>query len=114
MGDAGALFLGFILAVLAIRVNLTKTNHAVSLAVPLVLLALPIIDTTTVVFSRIRRGVSPLTGGRDHLSHRCASWWMTRRPVISNVQANVLAVKTLLGAQLALSAIAVMSVFFTL
>lgn len=114
MGDAGALFLGFILAVLAIRVNLTKTNHAVSLAVPLVLLALPIIDTTTVVFSRIKRGVSPLTGGRDHLSHRCASWWKTRRPGTSSVQANVLAVKTLLTAHLALSAIGVISVFFTL
>jgi UDP-GlcNAc:undecaprenyl-phosphate GlcNAc-1-phosphate transferase len=40
--------------------------------VKLLVLGLPIIDTTSVVISRLRRGVSPLTGGRDHLSHRVA------------------------------------------
>jgi UDP-GlcNAc:undecaprenyl-phosphate GlcNAc-1-phosphate transferase len=34
------------------------------------LLAVPILDTCIVVFSRIRRGISPFTGGKDHLSHR--------------------------------------------
>jgi UDP-GlcNAc:undecaprenyl-phosphate GlcNAc-1-phosphate transferase len=33
-------------------------------------MAVPILDTTTVVISRLNRGISPFTGGRDHLSHR--------------------------------------------
>jgi UDP-GlcNAc:undecaprenyl-phosphate GlcNAc-1-phosphate transferase len=60
------------LAVIAIRLNLNSVSQPVSLASKLLVLALPIIDTTTVVISRLRRGVSPLTGGRDHLSHRVA------------------------------------------
>ncbi len=72
MGDAGALFIGCILAVIAIRLNLTSVSQPMSLAAKLFVLGLPIIDTTTVVISRLRRGVSPLTGGRDHLSHRVA------------------------------------------
>ena len=35
-----------------------------------ILLAVPILDTTVAVTSRIYRGLSPLTGGKDHLSHR--------------------------------------------
>jgi UDP-GlcNAc:undecaprenyl-phosphate GlcNAc-1-phosphate transferase len=61
MGDAGALFLGVLVAVL------TKFN---SLAILPMLLAVPILDTCIAVFSRLRRGISPLTGGKDHLSHR--------------------------------------------
>ena len=34
------------------------------------LLAVPILDTCIAVFSRLRRGISPFTGGKDHLSHR--------------------------------------------
>lgn len=74
MGDAGALFLGCILAVIAIRLNLSTVSQPISLVVKLLVLVLPIADTTTVVMSRIRRGVSPLTGGRDHLSHRVANF----------------------------------------
>ena len=73
MGDAGALFIGCILAVIAIRLNLTKVPQPISLFAKLLVLALPIVDTSTVVLSRLRRGVSPLTGGRDHLSHRIAA-----------------------------------------
>jgi UDP-GlcNAc:undecaprenyl-phosphate GlcNAc-1-phosphate transferase len=73
MGDAGALFIGCILAVIAIRLNLSKVSQPVSLIAKLLVLALPILDTTTVVISRLRRRVSPLTGGRDHLSHRIAT-----------------------------------------
>jgi UDP-GlcNAc:undecaprenyl-phosphate GlcNAc-1-phosphate transferase len=41
-----------------------------SLSIPLLLLAMPILDTTVAVTSRIYRGLSPFEGGRDHLSHR--------------------------------------------
>jgi UDP-GlcNAc:undecaprenyl-phosphate GlcNAc-1-phosphate transferase len=70
MGDAGALFLGVLIATLTIRLQPDTDALWKSLATPILLLAIPILDTTTVVISRIRRGVSPLRGGHDHLSHR--------------------------------------------
>ena len=70
MGDAGALFLGIIIAVLTIRLDPEVGPQSRALAIPLLLMAVPILDTTTVVLSRLSRGISPFTGGRDHLSHR--------------------------------------------
>ena len=70
MGDAGALFLGIIVSVLTIRLNPAIQPKWNSVALLPILLAVPILDTCVAVFSRIRRGISPLTGGKDHLSHR--------------------------------------------
>lgn len=70
MGDAGALFLGIIVSVLTIRLDPEVVPRTESLAIPLFLMALPIMDTTVAVGSRLRRGISPFQGGRDHLSHR--------------------------------------------
>jgi UDP-GlcNAc:undecaprenyl-phosphate GlcNAc-1-phosphate transferase len=79
MGDAGALFLGIIISVATIRLNpgITPTWH--SLAIPVMLLAVPLLDTCVAVFSRLARGLSPLTGGKDHLSHRLVRSGLTRR-----------------------------------
>ena len=78
MGDAGALFLGIIISVATVRLNpgITPTWH--SLAIPLMLLAVPLLDTCVAVFSRLARGLSPLTGGKDHLSHRLVRGGLTR------------------------------------
>jgi UDP-GlcNAc:undecaprenyl-phosphate GlcNAc-1-phosphate transferase len=70
MGDAGALFLGIVMGVLTIRLDPGVKPQALSLVIPIALLAIPILDTTVAVTSRIYRGISPFTGGRDHLSHR--------------------------------------------
>jgi len=70
MGDAGALFLGIIVATLTIRMDPGIAPNWKSLAIPVILLAVPILDTTVAVSSRIYRGISPFSGGRDHLSHR--------------------------------------------
>ena len=70
MGDAGALFLGIIVSVLTIRLNPGINPLWNSIALLPMLLAVPILDTCIAVFSRIRRGISPFTGGKDHLSHR--------------------------------------------
>ena len=70
MGDAGALFLGVLVAVLSIRLNPGITPKFNSMAILPMLLAVPILDTCIAVFSRLRRGISPFTGGKDHLSHR--------------------------------------------
>ncbi len=70
MGDAGALFLGILIASLTIRLHPDAQTEWTSLATPLLLLAVPILDTSVAVISRLRRKVSPFQGGRDHLSHR--------------------------------------------
>ena len=70
MGDAGSLFLGVIISVLTIRLSPGVVPSYKSLAIPVFLMATPILDTTVAVISRLHRGISPLQGGRDHLSHR--------------------------------------------
>jgi UDP-GlcNAc:undecaprenyl-phosphate GlcNAc-1-phosphate transferase len=70
MGDAGALFLGVVVGVLTIRLNPGIAPQWNSIALLPILLAVPILDTCVAVFSRLYRGISPFTGGKDHLSHR--------------------------------------------
>jgi UDP-GlcNAc:undecaprenyl-phosphate GlcNAc-1-phosphate transferase len=70
MGDAGALFLGVLISVLALRLNPEVEGKFTSFAIPILLLAIPILDTSVAVLSRLKRRVSPFQGERDHLSHR--------------------------------------------
>lgn len=70
MGDVGSLFLGFVLALLGLQLRFPANSNFVTWMVPVLILGVPIFDTTLVVFSRLRRGVSPNTAGKDHLSHR--------------------------------------------
>ena len=84
MGDSGALFLGFMLAVIAVRLHFPHHSHFSALAARIFILALPIVDTSTVVISRLRRGVSPFQGARDHLSHRLQQrGFSTKRAVVT-------------------------------
>ena len=78
MGDAGALYLGIIISVATIRLNPGIEPTWKSLTIPVILLAVPLLDTCVAVFSRLARGVSPLTGGKDHLSHRLVRAGLTR------------------------------------
>ena len=79
MGDAGALFLGVLIATLTVRFKPSTENSISSFAIPILLLAIPILDTTVAVFSRIRRNVSPFQGGKDHLSHRLVRYGLSRK-----------------------------------
>jgi len=79
MGDAGALFLGILIASLAIRLDPSPIDRIASFAIPFLLLATPILDTSVAVASRIRRKVSPFQGGRDHLSHRLMRMGFNKR-----------------------------------
>jgi len=79
MGDAGALFLGVLLATLTVRFEPTAQSQLGSFLIPVFLLAIPILDTTVAVLSRIRRHLSPFQGGQDHLSHRLIRSGLTRK-----------------------------------
>lgn len=70
MGDAGALFLGFMLAILGIKVRFPGNVSFVTWMVPLLVLGVPLFDPVLVFVSRFRRRVSLMQGGIDHLSHR--------------------------------------------
>jgi UDP-GlcNAc:undecaprenyl-phosphate GlcNAc-1-phosphate transferase len=79
MGDSGALFLGVLLAVLTIRLDPENLPNWKALFIPVLLLAVPILDTSVAVLSRIKRDVSPFQGGQDHLSHRLIRSGFTRK-----------------------------------
>ena len=69
MGDAGSLFLGVMLAALGMLLSLDR-GSLVTAAVPVLILTVPVLDTALVSVARIRHGISPFQGGRDHTSHR--------------------------------------------
>ena len=79
MGDAGALFLGVLLGTLTVRLEPTTQTQISSFLTPVLLLAIPILDTTVAVLSRLRRHISPFQGGQDHLSHRLIRSGLNRK-----------------------------------
>ena len=99
MGDAGALFLGVLLATLTVRFKPATEYSISSFAIPVLLLAVPIMDTTVAVFSRLRRQISPFQGGKDHLSHRLIRSGFTRKMSV--------AILWLLSAAFSMAAIAI-------
>jgi UDP-GlcNAc:undecaprenyl-phosphate/decaprenyl-phosphate GlcNAc-1-phosphate transferase len=83
MGDGGAMFLGFLMATLAAKMRFSNMHHRISWIVPLLILAVPIFDTTLVTISRSRRGLLPFaTPGKDHASHRLANLGLGQRSAV--------------------------------
>ncbi len=83
MGDAGSLLLGFLMAVLGIKLRFPTNVPWVTWMVPVLVLGVPIFDTTLVVVSRLRRGRNPLTTpGKDHVSHRLVRLGWTKREAV--------------------------------
>ena len=69
MGDGGSQFLGFSAGVLAVMLT-QEANTALSPALPLLILGLPILDTLLVMAERIYEGRSPFVADRKHIHHR--------------------------------------------
>jgi UDP-GlcNAc:undecaprenyl-phosphate GlcNAc-1-phosphate transferase len=83
MGDAGSLFLGFVLAAVGIKLRFPEGIEIVTWMVPVLILGLPLFDTTLVIISRLRRHLNPLTTpGNDHVSHRLVAMGYTRREAV--------------------------------
>ena len=70
LGDSGAQFLGFMLATIAMAYTPQGFPQPSSWFVPILLLSVPILDTTLVVVSRLRQGSPIYKAGQDHLYHR--------------------------------------------
>jgi len=69
MGDAGSLYLGFVLAYLGLKLRFDATDD-VTFLVPILVMGVPILDTMLVSVTRLLRRRSPFQGGQDHISHR--------------------------------------------
>lgn len=82
MGDAGSLVLGFVLSTVAIWGNWRSPSVATSIAIPLLVLAYPIFDTTLVVLFRWKRGQPIYQGGKDHSSHRLVNLGLSKTEAV--------------------------------
>jgi UDP-GlcNAc:undecaprenyl-phosphate GlcNAc-1-phosphate transferase len=83
MGDGGAMFLGFLMATLGLKVRPDGTPFPLNWLVPVLILAVPIFDTTLVSISRARRGLLPFTSpGKDHTAHRLSNLGMGHRGAV--------------------------------
>jgi UDP-GlcNAc:undecaprenyl-phosphate/decaprenyl-phosphate GlcNAc-1-phosphate transferase len=83
MGDGGAMFLGFLMAVLGLKIRPQGLHSAVSWLVPVLILGVPIFDTTVVSISRARRGLLPFTSpGKDHTAHRLSNLGLGHRGAV--------------------------------
>ena len=75
MGDGGSYFLGFSIAVLSIKsasriINQSFPLESTAILLPFILLSIPLLDMTYVIFSRLANGNSPFYPDRTHLHHR--------------------------------------------
>jgi UDP-GlcNAc:undecaprenyl-phosphate/decaprenyl-phosphate GlcNAc-1-phosphate transferase len=82
MGDMGALVLGFVLAVLGIKLEFGTHPVNVMWLVPVLVLALPIFDIILVVCTRIVEGRPISQAGKDHTSHRLLSLGFNQRQTL--------------------------------
>lgn len=101
MGDAGSMFLGFTLAALSVH-GVMKTTVTVGVFVPVLALALPILDTAFAIVRRLATGRSIGEADKDHLHHRLLRLGLSHR--------NTVLVMWTISAWLGLSAVAVTEV----
>jgi UDP-GlcNAc:undecaprenyl-phosphate/decaprenyl-phosphate GlcNAc-1-phosphate transferase len=72
MGDSGSMLLGYVLASMAMPYIPTSFGELINLdhiIIILTLFAIPLVDTSVVIINRLRHGISPAQGGRDHTTH---------------------------------------------
>jgi len=82
MGDTGALLLGYVLATLSI-LGLFKFYAVVSFAVPFLVLALPLFDTSFAFLRRLLKGQNPMTPDRGHFHHRLIDRGLTQKQAVA-------------------------------
>lgn len=92
MGDGGSLIVGFLLAILSVRITylplparpdtpITPSPRHL-LLIPLLILAIPLYDFASVVFIRLRQGKSPFVGDLQHFSHRLVRHGLSQRAAV--------------------------------
>jgi len=83
MGDGGAMFLGFLMAALGLKLRLEQSSNLAGWLAPVLILGATIFDTTLVTISRLRRGLLPFAApGKDHSAHRLANLGLGERGAV--------------------------------
>jgi len=83
MGDGGAMFLGFLMATLGLKLRIEHASHLSVWLAPVLILGVTIFDTTLVTISRVRRGLLPFTTpGKDHAAHRLSNLGLGHRGAV--------------------------------
>jgi len=87
MGDAGSMFIGYMLGVLTILGTYHRPEDptAFPVVVPLVVLAIPLYEIVTVMGVRLKKGLSPFRPSKDHFSHRMQGLGLGVRSAVSFV-----------------------------
>lgn len=111
MGDCGSMLIGFLLSVLSIWATSNYVGDlAATMMVPVLVLSVPIFDTTFVSFTRFLRGQSIARGGRDHTSHRLVILGLEERRTVLLIYAFSL----IMGATAVLYTYFTISIFFVI
>ena len=114
MGDAGSQLLGFAVGVLSLQAT-QGGNSVVSAATPILLLALPILDTLSVMTQRISEGRSPFSADKNHIHHKLLQLGFDHHEavmVIYAIQADLLLVAYWMRFESDLAILGVVSIFF--
>ncbi len=84
MGDTGSLFLGFLLACISLRIIHVPLSESTpgSLLVAVVVLMVPIVDTSVAFFRRLKKGMHPLKADKEHIHHRLMDLGLTHRQTV--------------------------------
>lgn len=100
LGDSGSLFLGYVLAVASLWTHHKAATATVVTALPLFVMAVPLLDTTLCIIRRVSRGQSPFSPDREHLHHRLMALGLTHKGSVLTLYA-VAAIFALAGLALA-------------
>lgn len=84
MGDGGSYFIGFLIAGTSI-LGLAKSATAITLFLPLLILAVPLLDMSAVILSRLSSGRSPFTADKRHLHHRLINAGLSHRSTVLTI-----------------------------
>ncbi len=88
MGDAGSMVIGYFLAILTVLTTYYDPDRQLQplgVLVPIVVLAVPLYDVTSVVIHRLRAGDSPFCGDQRHFSHRLVNRGMSVRAAVLTI-----------------------------
>ena len=88
MGDGGAMMLGFLMATLGLMLHPANAEFPIAQIVPILILGVPVFDTTLISISRSRRGLIPFTSpGKDHSAHRLTNLGLKQRGAVLSLYA---------------------------
>ena len=87
MGDAGSLTIGFLLSVVSIYTSYVKVSvlRHLPVIIPLIIFAVPIFDTLSVIYIRLKKGVSIFKADKRHFSHRLCVLGMTQKQAVLTI-----------------------------